>query len=120
MAIAGSWNERYADAQAYTGATRWGTGYNPIHELRDNPGRVTGIRGNLYPLGTPSDAPPETILNADDFVGADWDGEDPYPDEVFRYQDTEPHAYRGVPRRDRIGRDGRVDRVGCLQRREPG
>lgn len=90
MAIGGSWATRYANAQAYTGARRWGTGYNPIHEVRDNPGRVTGVKGNLFALGEPSDSPPESILSTDDYVTADWEGEQPYPDEVFRYQDTEP------------------------------
>jgi len=90
MAISGTWAERYANAQSYTGATRWGTGVNPVHALRDNPGRVTGVKENLYPLGDASDAVADTILNADDFTGTDWDGEEPYPDEVFRYQDTRP------------------------------
>lgn len=90
MAISGTWSARYANAQAYTGARRWGTGYNPIHEVRDNPGRVTGIKENLFTLGDPSDAPPDNIINADDFVGADWEGEQPYPDEVYRYQEARP------------------------------
>lgn len=90
MAISGTWSERYANAQSYSGARRWGTGINPIHEVRDNPGRVTGIKENLYTLGDSSDAPPESILSAEDYVNADWDGEQPYPDEVFRYQDDEP------------------------------
>lgn len=90
MAIGGTWASRYAGAQSYTGARRWGTGYNPIHEVRDNPGRVIGTRENLYALGEPSDAPGEQLLNADDYIVADWDGEEPYPDEMFRYQDDEP------------------------------
>lgn len=90
MAISGTWASRYANAQNYTGARRWGTGYNPIHEVRDNPGRVIGTRENLLPLGDPSDGAPDQILSADDYVMADWDGEEPYPDEVFRYQDSEP------------------------------
>jgi hypothetical protein len=97
MAIGGSWATRYANAQAYTGARRWGTGYNPIHEVRDNPGRVTGVKGNLFPLGEPSDSPPESILGPDDYVSADWDGEGSYPDEVFRYQDERPRWDQVTP-----------------------
>lgn len=97
MAISGSWAERYANAQAYTGAKRWGTGYNPIHEIRDNPGRVTGTKENLYPLGDPSDSPPEEILGLDDYADADWDGEQPYPGEDFRYQDDEPRWDQVTP-----------------------
>lgn len=90
MAISGSWAARSAGAQAYSGALRWGTGVNPVHALRDNPGRVTGPKTTLYPLGDASDAPPDTILAGDYFVDADWDHQDPYPGEDFRYQDTEP------------------------------
>jgi hypothetical protein len=90
MAISGTWSARYANAQNYTGALRWGTGVNPIHSVRDNPGRVTGIKENLYPLGDASDAPPDSVIGPDDYVDSDWDGEQPYPDEDFRYQDTEP------------------------------
>jgi len=97
MAIGGTWSSRYANAQNYTGARRWGTGYNPIHEVRDNPGRVTGIKENLYTLGDPSDAPPEQLIGPDDYVGADWDGEQPYPDEVFRYQDDRPRWNEVTP-----------------------
>ena len=97
MAISGSWSSRYANAQNYTGARRWGTGYNPIHEVRDNPGRVTGIKENLATLGDPSDAPPEAILSGDDFIGSDYDGEQPYPDEDFRYQDDEPRWDKTTP-----------------------
>lgn len=90
MAIGGTWAQRYADAQAYTGARRWGTGVNPVHGLRENPGRVTGAKTTLYPLGDASDAVAESILAGDDFIGADWEGEQPYPDEVFRYQEDRP------------------------------
>jgi len=109
MAISGTWAERYANAQSYTGATRWGTGVNPVHALRDNPGRVTGVKENLYPLGDASDAVADTIVGADDYVSADWDGEEPYPDEVFRYQDSEPRwgtnteTFRGESNSDVMG-----------------
>lgn len=109
MAISGNWAERYVQAQNYTGARRWGTGYNPIHEIRDNPGRVIGTKENLYPLGDPSDSMPENVLGLDDFAGADWDGEEPYPDEVFRYQDERPRwnqstqDFRGESNSDAMG-----------------
>lgn len=97
MAISGTWAARSANAQAYTGALRWGTGYNPIHELRDNPGRVTGVKANLRTLDEPSDAPPEQILGADDFVDADWGGDEAYPGEDFRYQDERPRWNQVTP-----------------------
>ncbi len=112
MAIGGTWSSRYANAQNYTGARRWGTGYNPIHEVRDNPGRVTGIKENLYTLGDPSDAPPDTLIGPDDFTGNDWDHQEPYPDEVFRYQDSEPRwgtnteTFRGDTNSDVMGEQG--------------
>lgn len=90
MAISGTWSSRYANAQSYTGALRLGTGYNPIHGVRDNPGRVTGVKGTLYPLGDPSDAPPDQLVSPDDFVCDDWGGGEAYAGEDFRYQDTEP------------------------------
>lgn len=98
MAISGSWAERYANAQSYTGALRWGTGVNPIHSVRDNPGRVTGIKENLYPLGDASDAPPDVLIDGEFYVGSEYDGEQPYPDEDFRYQDDEPRW--GTPTQD--------------------
>lgn len=97
MAISGMWSERYANAQAYTGALRWGTGVNPIHAIPDNPGRVTGVKTNLYPLGEPSDGAPEAILDCDDYIGTDYEGEPPYPDEVFRYQETRPRWNEVTP-----------------------
>jgi hypothetical protein len=103
MAISGSWSARYANASAYTGALRWGTGINPIHAIPDNPGRVTGTKTNLYPLGEPSDGAPEVLIDADDYVCSDWDGEQPYPDEVFRYQEDLPRWDQTTPQfRDAI------------------
>lgn len=90
MAISGTWSERFANAQAYTGAKRWGTGYNPVHGVRDNPGKVIGTRENLLPLGDTSDVVSDNLLSPDDYVTADWGAETPYPGEDFRYQDTEP------------------------------
>ena len=97
MAISGSWAARAANAQSYTGALRWGTGVNPVHGLRDNPGRVTGPKTTLYPLGDASDAVADTILLDDDFVEADWDGGGVYPGEDFRYQDDEPRWDQVTP-----------------------
>lgn len=97
MAISGTWAARSANAQAYTGALRWGTGVNPVHALRDNPGRVTGVKENLYPLGDASDAVADTLLLPDDFVEADWDGSGVYPGEDFRYQDDLPRWDQVTP-----------------------
>src|SRR6266567_6413181 len=97
MAIGGTWSSRYANAQNYTGARRWGTGINPVHAVRDNPGRVTGIKENLSALGDPSDAPPEQLIGPDDYGGSDYQGDEPYPDEVFRYQDERPRWNEVTP-----------------------
>jgi hypothetical protein len=60
LPVAGSWYTRYANASAYTGAERWGTGNNPIHEVYGTgpPLRTTGREpGPDYPTPELSDTP---------------------------------------------------------------
>jgi hypothetical protein len=58
LPIAGSWSASNAGANTYTGATRWGTGYNPVHEQSwEGPplrtaGRLDGPNQPTPQLGT--------------------------------------------------------------------
>lgn len=89
MAVSGLWQQRAA--MDYTGATRWGTGVNPIHGVADNGrGRVVGVRANLYPLGDPSGSIPDSIAPREiDFIVEDYVSER-IPGEMYRYQDEYP------------------------------
>lgn len=96
MGISGLWVQRAA--HDYTGATRWGDGYNPIHEIHDNGrGRVIGTKQNLYPLGEPSDMVSPGLTNRE----LDWVSEDyvdaQFPGEFFRYQDEHPRWNQTTP-----------------------
>lgn len=89
MGISGTWYQR--SVRDYTGAARWGTGYNPIHGVLDNGrGRQIGTRENLLPLGQPSDAVSPGLTARDiDFVCEDY-VDSAYPGEFFRYQAERP------------------------------
>lgn len=95
MAISGAWATRARSD--YTGATKWGNGYNPIHEVRDNGrGRVVGAKETLLPLGEPSDVIAPDYLATDDWLC------EPYADqttegESFRYQDDRPRFDQTTP-----------------------
>lgn len=99
MAIAGSWLAGNITPAEYSGSTRWGTGINPIHGVRDNSGRPGGTKLALG--GTDDDAMvPEEILGP-----AQWgySAEDAamFPGEDYRYVAVdhpnwdEPLASRG-------------------------
>jgi hypothetical protein len=90
MGISGLWTQRAA--RDYTGATRWGNGYDPVHAVHDNGrGRVIGTKENLYPLGEPSDVVAEGLTSREiDWVCEDYVDGGPIPGEVFRYQDDRP------------------------------
>lgn len=96
MAISGAWASRAR--QDYTGATKWGTGINPIHGVRDNGrGRVVGAKETLLPLGEPSDAVAPDLIDS-----VDWLCEGPYVDEqyageTYRYQDERPRFDQTTP-----------------------
>lgn len=103
MAIAGSWLSGAVTPSQYAGATRWGTGINPIHAIRDQgPGRG----GTREPLGStgPSDAV-DTSLTDPALYG--YEGEDTqfYAGEDYRYlADDHPNWDQGtVGRADRNG-----------------
>ena len=66
MAIAGSWRAGAVTPAEYVGATRWGTGINPIHAVRDEgPGRGP----SKEPLGSTSagDAIDPGLLDAQEW-----------------------------------------------------
>lgn len=89
MGLTGLWAQRAASD--YTGATKWGTGVNPIHAIPDmGRGRVIGTRQNPYPLGEPSGEVPSEFVDRD----VDWLPDDyavtAIPGEVFRYQGEHP------------------------------
>lgn len=101
MAVSGTWQQRAR--HDYTGATRWGDGYNPIHEVRDNGrGRVVGARQTLLPLGEPSDSVNDQLTAREiDWVCDDY-VEAAGPGERFRYQDEYPRWDETTPQfRDR-------------------
>lgn len=95
MAISGAWRSRAS--RDYTGATKWGTGINPIHEVRDQGrGRVVGAKETLLPLGEPSDVIAPDYLGSDDWLC------EPYTDmttdgESYRYQDDRPRYDQTTP-----------------------
>ncbi len=96
MGVSGTWQQRAA--HDYTGATRWGDGYNPIHGVRDNGrGRVVGAHQTLLPLGEPSDSVAEGLTGREiDWVCEDYvDGT--MPGEHFRYQDDLPRWNETTP-----------------------
>jgi hypothetical protein len=87
------------------GATRWGTGINPIHGVRDPGSRETGVKANLLPLGDGG-----TVTMPDELLGAEqwgYSSEDQaaYAGEDYRYMiDDHPNWGDGsVGRADRTG-----------------
>jgi hypothetical protein len=96
MGISGLWTQRAS--HDYTGATRWGNGYDPVHAIADNGrGRVIGTRENLRPLGEPSDAVAEGLTSREiDWVCEDF--VDSVPEgETFRYLDERPRWDKTTP-----------------------
>lgn len=88
MGISGTWSQRAVGS--FAGASKWGTGVNPIHGVRDSgEGRQTGVKGNLYPQGDPAGAVDPALSDDVDWVGTDWSGE-PAPGEYFRYEEERP------------------------------
>jgi hypothetical protein len=62
LPISGAWKASRANVQQYTGATRWGTGNNPVHEVYGEgpPLRTTGrTDGPDSPTPALSDIPPD-------------------------------------------------------------
>lgn len=96
MGISGLWAQRAA--QDYTGAAKWGNGYDPIHGVRDNGrGRVIGAKSTLLPLGEPSDSVAPGLTGREiDWVCEDF-VEGAVPGEYFRYQETYPRWNTTTP-----------------------
>ena len=90
MAIAGSWRSGAVTPSDYAGATRWGTGINPVHAIRaEGPGRGP----TKEPLGSvgPSDAIDQSLT---DPALYGFEGEDGqfYIGEDYRYlEDDHPN-----------------------------
>jgi hypothetical protein len=102
VAIAGSWLAGAVTPADYAGATRWGTGINPVHALYDShkPGQTK------EPLGSTADSgsPPEEILGPA-MWGYSVEDAAVYGGEDYRYVDID-HPNRGesvVGRGDRGG-----------------
>ncbi len=89
MGLSGLWAQRAR--RDYTGAAKWGDGYNPVHEIHDvGRGRVVGARGSLYPQGEPSDVVSDRLTGREvDWLCEDY-GDVPAAGEFFRYQDERP------------------------------
>jgi hypothetical protein len=102
MGVSGTWYARREGT--YATASKWGTGTNPIHAVRDQGrGRQLGVKQNLIDQGPPSPPVAEALVAAE---GLDWlcDSNDygRQPGEYFRYQDerpgwgVSPTAFRGA------------------------
>lgn len=102
MGVSGAWALRAR--QDYTGASKWGNGYDPIHGVRDSGrGRVIGTRENLLPLGEPSDVVAQGLTARDiDYVVEDY-VVDHLPGEWYRYEGEHPNWSATTPQfRDAI------------------
>jgi hypothetical protein len=86
MAIAGSWRAANVTPAEYDGATKWGTGINPVHAIPESFERGP----TKLPLGSTDDAgpPPESILGP---VLWGYQAEDAqfYQGEDYRYVDID-------------------------------
>jgi hypothetical protein len=107
MAIAGAWAAGAITPSEYAGATRWGTGINPIHAVRDPGSRETGIKENLLPLGDGG-----TVVMPDELLGAEqwgYSSEDAaaFPGEDYRYL-VDDHPNWGDSTVGRSDRDGDI------------
>lgn len=118
MAIAGSWRSGAVTPSEYVGATRWGTGINPIHAVRDAGSRETGIKENLLPLGSGSqgaDVPEDMIGPAQ--WGYSTEEAALYPGEDYRYL-ADDHPNWGDNSVGRPDRDGDIMVAGKLPQPE--
>ena len=114
MAITGGWRAAYV-AQPYAGATRWGTGINPVHGLRDPEHHPETTK---LPLGAtgPGDQSPEVILGP---VAWGYQAEDAqfYAGEDYRYL-ADDHPNLGEASTGRPDRDGQIMEVGAYPQPE--
>ena len=108
MAVAGTWRAQNVAPLEYDGATRWGTGVNPVHAMPE------GIpRGPIkLPLGATDGGgtEPESLLGP---VAWGYQAEDAqyYQGEDYRYLDTD-HPNWGEDTTGRPDRDGQIMVVG--------
>ena len=114
MAVAGTWKAQNAAPLEYEGATRWGTGYNPVHAVHE------GIpRGpSKLPLGStgPGGVTPESLLGP---VAWGYQAEDAqfYQGEDYRYLDAD-HPNWGDNSTGRADRDGQIMQDGAYPQPE--
>jgi hypothetical protein len=104
MAVSGSWASKAVTSSEYAGATRWGTGINPVHAIRDaGPGRGP----NKEPLGTSGGEVPEAL--DDDLTAYGYAYEDMqfYAGEDYRYVQVD-HPNLGNGSTGRADRNGRI------------
>jgi hypothetical protein len=108
MGISGTWAQRATGS--YAGASKLGTGVNPIHGIRDSgDSRQTGTVLNLYPQGEPSGAVSEALADDIDWVGGAELVADTIPGEYFRYEEerprwsARPEDYRGATNSPAMG-----------------
>lgn len=89
MGLSGTWVSQRRQSRDFAGSLKQGTGYHPIHEVRDTgSGRVTGTVDGFYPPGPDVSVSP-MITDPD----VDWVVDDygiPGADEDYRYQDEFP------------------------------
>jgi hypothetical protein len=106
VGIAGTWKAGAVTPSEYTGATRWGTGINPIHAVRDGTGRPTAIKEPLVAGDPQTDMVPEDVIGP-----AMWgySAEDAalYAGEDYRYL-IEDHPNWGDNEAGRADRDGDI------------
>lgn len=84
MAISGTWKSGAVQDRAYVGATKWGTGINPVHSKTDD-----GTGRNIAPGG--SEPSPEELVGPEQWG---YCGED-MPGEHFEYIATYPEWDNG-------------------------
>jgi hypothetical protein len=110
MAIAGTWKAGAVTPSEYVGATRWGTGINPIHGVYDNAGRPTASKETLIGGDPQSDFVPESVIGPELWGYSDEDALT-YPGEDYRYL-TDEHPNWG---QDSAGRGDRDSIDGTAQ-----
>lgn len=114
MAIAGAWRASSVTPLEYAGATRWGTGINPVHSVPDSHKPTT----TREPLGSTqwSGAAPEEIVGPVQW-GYSVEDQQFYGGEDYRYLEDD-HPNLGENEAGRADRDGRIMEVGSLPQAE--
>lgn len=115
MAVAGSWTSKAVTPSEYAGATRWGTGINPVHAVRDQ-GRGRGP--TKEPLGSVAGGGtvPEALDDDVAIYGYAYEDAQFYAGEDYRYVEVDsPNWDQGT-----VGRPDRDGRIMVPDGTEPG